>query len=50
VVLDGVNHLFQETETGLPAEYVQARHPLSQDALGAIAQRTAALAVEVCGN
>ncbi|WBQ09967.1 alpha/beta fold hydrolase [Hyphomonadaceae bacterium ML37] len=50
VVLDGVNHLFQETETGLPAEYGQARHPLSQDALGAIARRTAALAAQACGD
>ncbi|MBI1263464.1 MAG: alpha/beta fold hydrolase [Alphaproteobacteria bacterium] len=50
VILDGVNHLFQETETGLPAEYGQARHPLSQGALDMIAQRTAALAAQACGD
>lgn len=50
VILDGVNHLFQETETGLPGEYGQARHPLSQGALYMIAQRTAALAAQACGD
>lgn len=50
VILEGVNHLFQETETGQMAEYGSARHPISQDALSEIAGRTAALAAQACGG
>ncbi len=50
VILDGVNHLFQETETGQMSEYGSARHPLSQEALAVIAGRTAALAAQACGG
>lgn len=50
VILDGVNHLFQETETGQMAEYGSARYPLSQAALDTIAGRTAALAAQACGD
>lgn len=48
VILEGVNHLFQQTETGLPSEYGSADHPLSAQALSTIAQRTAALAAQAC--
>ncbi|MCC5995781.1 MAG: alpha/beta hydrolase [Oceanicaulis sp.] len=50
VILDGVNHLFQETETGQLSEYGSARHPVSQAALEMIAERTAALAAQACGG
>ena len=50
VILEGVNHLFQETETGLPSEYGSPAHPLSGEALSTIAGRTAALAAQACGD
>lgn len=50
VVLEGVNHLFQQTETGAASEYGSADHPLSEAALTVIAERTAALADQACGG
>lgn len=50
VILPGVNHLFQETETGSAQEYASPDHPVSADALAAIAQRTAALAMQACSD
>jgi pimeloyl-ACP methyl ester carboxylesterase len=50
VILPGVNHLFQETRTGAASEYGSADHPLSQAAFDEIAARTAALAMQACGD
>ncbi len=50
VILPGVNHLFQETATGAASEYGSADHPLSLAALDEIAARTAALAMQACGD
>ncbi|MCR9127938.1 MAG: alpha/beta hydrolase [Alphaproteobacteria bacterium] len=50
VILEGVNHLFQETETGAASEYGSADHPLSDEALTRIAERTATLANRACAG
>lgn len=50
VILEGVNHLFQETETGAASEYGSADHPLSEQALTRIAERTATLANQACAG
>ena len=43
LTLDGVNHLFQTSETGLPNEYTSAPHAMSPDALERIAAEAAEL-------
>lgn len=48
-VIDGVNHLFQAAETGLPQEYANAPHAMAPEALeaiGAAAEGLIALACE----
>lgn len=50
VILDDVNHLFQETATGAASEYGSADHPLSEQALTRIAERTATLANRSCAG
>ncbi|MBI1235474.1 MAG: alpha/beta fold hydrolase [Alphaproteobacteria bacterium] len=47
-VVPGVNHLFQEAETGLPQEYANAPHVMSPGALSAIAYAAEALINETC--
>ncbi len=43
LTVDGVNHLFQTSETGLPNEYATAPHAMAQDALERIAAEAAGL-------
>ncbi|XBQ16457.1 MAG: alpha/beta hydrolase [Oceanicaulis sp.] len=50
VTLDGVDHLFQASETGSPAAYGSAGHALEPAAAEAIASRTAALAARACAQ
>jgi len=47
-VIEGVNHLFQDAQTGLPAEYASAPHAMSPQSLAAIADAAEALIGEVC--
>jgi len=47
-VIEGVNHLFQDAQTGLPAEYASAPHAMSPDSLTAIADAAEALIEQVC--
>ncbi|WP_439632997.1 alpha/beta hydrolase family protein [Glycocaulis sp.] len=44
----GVNHLFQASETGSPAEYVSAPHAMSPDALALIADGAGEIIAEAC--
>lgn len=46
----GHNHLFQESATGLPNEYVTAPHAMSPDALGRIAGGSTELIAGTCGR
>ncbi|MFN3834843.1 MAG: alpha/beta hydrolase family protein [Glycocaulis sp.] len=48
LTLDGVTHLFQASETGLPNEYATAPHAMAPDALAAIAGEAAALLTMAC--
>jgi hypothetical protein len=48
VTIDGVNHLFQTAETGLPGEYATAPHAIAPQALETIVGGTAALVAESC--
>jgi hypothetical protein len=50
LILPGINHLFQETQTGAMSEYGSAEHPISQSALSAIATGAAALAASACAD
>lgn len=45
----GVNHLFQTSETGSPAEYVTAPHAVSPDALALIAEGAGEIIAHACG-
>ncbi|WP_421789704.1 serine aminopeptidase domain-containing protein [Hyphobacterium sp.] len=47
-VLDGLNHLFQEAETGLIQEYATAPHAMAPQALDAIADAAEALIAQAC--
>lgn len=47
-VIPGVNHLFQDAETGLPQEYASAPHAMSPAALSAIANAAEALIHQAC--
>jgi len=47
-VIPGVNHLFQDAETGLPQEYASAPHAMSPEALSAIANAAEALIHQTC--
>lgn len=49
VIVEGVNHLFQASATGLPAEYGAAGHAIAPDALAQIAVVATALAERGCG-
>lgn len=50
VTVEGVNHLFQEAQTGLPVEYATAVHPMAPTALAAIGRETADLAAGACAR
>ncbi len=47
-VISGVNHLFQESETGAPSEYGTAGHAMAPDALQEIGDAVPALAGRAC--
>lgn len=47
-VIEGVNHLFQESETRSPSEYGAAGHAMAPQALDEIGALTARLAAETC--
>ncbi|MEE2565312.1 alpha/beta hydrolase family protein [Hyphobacterium marinum] len=47
-VIDGVSHLFQDAETGLPDEYASAPHAMAPRALEAIADAAEALIGQAC--
>ena len=48
VVIDGVNHLFQASETGAPSEYGAAGHAMAPQALEVIGASTADIAASAC--
>lgn len=47
-VIEGVNHLFQDAETGLPDEYAAAPHAMSPRALDAFADAAEDLIAQAC--
>jgi hypothetical protein len=47
-VIEGVNHLFQSAETGLPQEYMTAPHAMAPEALDAIGAAAEALIAQAC--
>lgn len=47
-VIPGVNHLFQDAETGLPDEYARATHAMSPEALAIIAEAMESLIAAGC--
>tara|TARA_R110002073_G_scaffold239434_4_gene401092 strand:+ start:5518 stop:6864 length:1347 start_codon:yes stop_codon:yes gene_type:complete len=47
-VIEGVNHLFQDSETGLPGEYATASHAMSPASLDAIGEAAEALIGAAC--
>lgn len=47
-IIEGVSHLFQDAQTGLPDEYASAPHPMAPRALDAIAAGAEALIGEAC--
>ncbi|MCW5724621.1 MAG: alpha/beta fold hydrolase [Maricaulaceae bacterium] len=47
-ILLGLNHLFQEADTGLPSEYASAPHAMAPAALATFAEAAQALAAMVC--
>jgi pimeloyl-ACP methyl ester carboxylesterase len=49
-VISGVNHLFQESETGAPSEYGTAGHAMAPEALLLIGEAVSALAGRACGD
>jgi hypothetical protein len=49
-VIEGVDHLFQESATGLPGDYGSAGHPLAPAAEAAIGAETERLLETACGR
>jgi uncharacterized protein len=47
-VVPGINHLFQQAETGLPEEYAAAPHAMSPEALTLIGEAAEALISRAC--
>ncbi|WP_394693188.1 serine aminopeptidase domain-containing protein [Hyphobacterium sp.] len=47
-VVPGVNHLFQQAETGLPEEYATAPHAMSPEALDLIGEAAESLITQTC--
>lgn len=47
-VIPGVNHLFQQAESGLPQEYLNAPHAMAPEALSAIGEGAEALIAQAC--
>ncbi|WP_420434955.1 hypothetical protein [Hyphobacterium sp.] len=47
-ILEGVNHLFQSAETGLPQEYANAPHAMAPEALEAIGMAAEGLFAQSC--
>ncbi len=47
-VIPGVNHLFQDAETGLPQEYANAPHAMSPEALRIIGEAAETLIRQAC--
>lgn len=47
--IPGHNHLFQQSETGLPNEYLSAPHAMSPDALALIAEGAGEILAHACG-
>jgi len=47
-VVPGVNHLFQDSATGLPQEYATSPHAMSPEALTAIANAAESLIAQAC--
>ncbi|MBV5257086.1 alpha/beta fold hydrolase [Synechococcus moorigangaii CMS01] len=49
-IVPGVNHLFQASETGSPADYARAPHAMSPDALALIAEGAGEIIAHTCGD
>lgn len=49
-VIEGVDHLFQDNETGAPAQYGAAGHPLSPTAISAFESHIGELIDETCSG
>ncbi|WP_421788632.1 alpha/beta hydrolase family protein [Hyphobacterium sp.] len=48
ITLEGLNHLFQATETGLPQDYANAPHAMAPEALDAIGDAAESLIAQAC--
>ena len=48
-IVPSVNHLFQASETGSPAEYASAPHAMSPEALSLIAEGAGEIIAHACG-